>query len=622
MRSWMGGRTRLLAAEKVDRTSVQKRFFEQQRGHPGAAAALPSSLGTAGASVGTRGHGTTRATSGAAEAHSSRKDVLASLDLLALSSDGSKRGRAALRSGARRPPGGGPTAEHSATLPGYHRRRLEAHVDTLPSDGEPVAARPPGMLSEERRVGKRPMDVIVPGVSDRAVRQRTEASDPPVPGPDTSPSFETQGGQSLRNRSQPQQLSSGGVMSSLDGTRPFSNVAELGRRYLKSHTPSSSTAVLDYRRGAPLSSQPSQADNWLLPVQSSLAAHLPRPLASSPKPSAAAGSAHGAPLSHCFSSRPGRGSVLASTTLAADFDIPVSHDADASGFSRDGTPGAEGRRERDAALSTSRERGQLGQLDGGYAASAGGSDSLRVAPRYSRLRHPELDAAGGLECFPVSPSTRLPSSSRRLSSAQGHRSEQPRTPSANPVHIAHANHELGRFAGDGLFTDGVCSRPSPCDSERGRDASGAAGGHRDEDALGGDKSPVARTLSSNPSTGSSSSGVYPVKQGGLRAGPISPSALSAELGALERKILGDADEDTGPAFQVPPRMSSGASSVRRLTQSRAGGVRCPGGAGPEDGSSGRPSSSSGRGASTSSRSVSNPLASTSCPLDASLAEAL
>lgn len=619
---WCFSCSRLLAAEKMDRTSIQRRFFEQHRGQPGGATAPPSSLGAIGASVGARGRGVTRATSGAAEGHSSRRDVLASLDLLALSSDGSKRGRPALRSGARRPPGG-PTAEHSATLPDYHRskrRRPEARVGTLPSDREPVVARPPGWDSEERSIGKRPMDAVAPTMSDRVVRRRTEASDPSVPVPDTSPSFETHGGQSLHNRFQPQQLSSGGDMSSPDGTRPFNSPAELGRPYLQGHTPSSSTAVLDYRRRAPLSSQPSEADNWGLLVQASLAAHLPQPPASSPRPSAAAAGAHGAPLSFCFSSRPGRGSALNSTSLAAGFDVPASRDAGIGGGSRDNTPLAAARRERDGSLSASGERGQLGVPDAVHTAS--GSDSLRVAPRSMRLRYPELGVAGRPESLPVAPITRLPSSSRRLHAGQGHLSDQPRTLSANPMHASHANQGRCRLADDGPLAAGLCPRTSPCLSERGRGASGAGDRPRDQDSWGRDLSLVARTLSSNPSTGSSGYGLYAVKQSGLRAGPIAPSALSAELGALERKILGNADEDTGSAFQFAPKMSSSAADARRPSQSRAGGASCSGGAEPEDGSSARASSSSRRGASTSSRSVSNPLASTSCPLDASLAEAL
>lgn len=606
----------------MDPTSVQRRFFEQQRGQPGGAALSPSSLGTAGASVGARGRGVTRATSHAAEAHSSRRDLLASLDLLALSSDGSKRGRSALRSSARRPPGG-PTAEHSATLPDNHRskrRRPEARVSTLPSGGEPVVTRPPGWLSEERSTGKRPLNVVAPTVSDRVVRQRTEASGPSVPGPDTSPSFETHGGQSLHIRFQPQQVSSGGDMSSSDGTRPFNNDADLGRRYLQGHTPSSSTAVLDYWRGAPFSMQPSQADSWGLPVQASLAARLPLPSASTPRPSAAAPGAHGVPLSFCFSSRPGRGSALASTSLTARVDRPASRDTGADGCSRDDTPLTGGRRERDGSLSTSGELGQVGRRDTVHTAS--GSDSLRVAPRSLRRRYLEPGAAGRLESFPAALITRLPSPSRHLDTVHGHLSDQPRTPSANPMHTAHANPGFGQLADVVPFAAGIRPRPSPSLSERGRSASGAGDGPLGQDAWGRDLSPVARTPSSNPSTGSSGHGAYAVKQSGLHASPIAPSALSAELGALERKILGNADEDTVSAFQVTPRMSSAAADVRRPSQRVARGTSCSGGDEPEDGSSGRPSSSSRRGASTSSRSVSNPLGSTSCPLDASLAEAL
>lgn len=664
---WCSDCSRLLAAEKMDRTSVQRRFFEQQRGQPGGAAAPSSSLGAAGASTDARGRGVTRATSGAAEAHSSRRDVLASLDLLALSSDGSKRGHPALPPGARRP-SGGTTVERTATLPDRHRskrRRSETRVDALPSQGEPVVAQPPGWNSEERNIGKRPLNAVTPTMSERVVRQRTEASGPSVPGLDASPSFETHDGQSLYNRFQPQQLSSGGEMHSPRATRRCGDDAELGGRYLRGHTPSSSTAVLDYRRRAPLSSQPSQADNWGVPAQASLAANLPQPSASSPRPSAGGHGTRGPPLSFCFSSRPGRGSALASSSAAAGLEVRVTRDAGADAGSRDDSPlAAAALPETGRYLSTSGERGQLGELDAVHTASA--SDSLRVAPRSLRQGYPEAGDAHRLGSFREAPISRLPSPSHRLLAGRQHLSDQPRTLGAHPVRTAHAYPALGCLADDGPVAAGVCPRPSSCVPELGRAASSAGDGPRDRGSRGRDLSPLARTLSSNPSTGSSGYGVYAVKQSGLRVCPIAPSALSAELGALERKILGNADEDIGSAFQVAPRASAAAAGVLRpgdggrrqpsastpvlngvvrshqgaemrdgasmqhsstgllagIAVDKAGGASCSDGAGPEDDSSGRPSSSSRRGASTSSRSVSNPLASTSCPLDASLAEAL
>lgn len=653
----------------MDRTSVQRRFFEQQRGQPSGDAAPPSILGATGASIDARERGVTRATSGAAEAHGSRGDVLASLDLLALSSDGSKRGRPALPPGARRP-SGGTTAERTATLPDRHRskrRRSETRVDTLPPQGEPVVAQSPGWHSAGRNIGKRPLNAVAPTMSDRVVRQRTEASGPSVPGLDASPSFEMHDGQSLYNRFPPQQLSSGGEMQSPRATRRCDNDAELGGRYLHGHTPSSSTAVLDYRRRAPLFSQPSQADNWGVPAQASLAAHLPQPSASSPRPSAGGGSAHGPPLNLCFSSRPGRGSALASTSAAARLGVRVSRDAGADGGSRDDSPlAAAAVPETGRYLSTSGERGQLGELDAVHTASA--SDSLRVAPRSLRRGYPEAGVADRLESFPEAPISCLPSSSHHLLVGREHLSDQPRKLRGDPARTAHAHQALGGLAVDGPVVAGVCPWPSSCVPELGRAASSAGDGPRDLGSRGRDLSPLARTLSSNPSTGSSGYGVYAVKQSGLRACPIAPSALSAELGVLERKILGNADEDTGSAFQVAPRASAAAAGVLRpggggkrqpsastpvlngvvrshqgvgmgdgedmqhpctgllagvaVDQTKAGEASCSGGTGPEDDSSGRPSSSSRRGASTSSRSVSNPLASTSCPLDASLAEAL
>lgn len=557
----------------------------------------------------------TRATRGAADAHSTRGDVLASLDLLALSSDGSRRGRSALRSDSRRP-SGGTAAERSATPPDHHRSkrwRPEAHGDRLPNNLEPVVAQPPVWHSEERNVGKRPVDVVVPSSSDRVVRQRTEVKDPSAPRPDSSLSFETQGGQPLNNRFQAQQLSSGGDKSSPDGTRPFDHGVEFSRRCLQGHTPSSSTGVLDYRRGAPLSACPSQVDDWGLRVQAPWGAHLPEPPGLSSRPSAAAGGTRGAPLSVCFSSRPGRGSAVASTSLAAGFDVHGSRDAGAAGGSGDDISLVPARRENGVSLSTSGERGQFPELNAVHSVS--GSDSLRVAPRSFRRQYPEPVVADRLESFPVAADSRLPSPPRRLHAGQGHSPDEPRMLSANPMHAAHANPALVRLADDGL-------RPSLHPAVRRRVASDADDRPRpDQDSWGRDLSSVAGTLSSNPSTGSSGCGVYAVKQSGTRAGPIAPSALSAELSALERKFLGNADEDVGSAFQVAPRISP-AAGVRRLAQTREEGASFSDGARPEDGSSGRPSSSSRRGASTSSRSMSNPLASTSCALDASLAEVL
>ena len=109
---WLAWRRRLLAAEKTDRASVQKRFFSQQRMHHDAVPGAAAAYGAPAPSGGTPGRGSTAGAGGRTEARSSRKDVLASLDLLALSQDGTKRGRPARRRLPRQraSPVGAPTA--------------------------------------------------------------------------------------------------------------------------------------------------------------------------------------------------------------------------------------------------------------------------------------------------------------------------------------------------------------------------------------------------------------------------------------------------------------------------------------------------------------------------------
>eukprot|EP00168_Porphyra_purpurea_P018745 TRINITY_DN7126_c0_g1_i1.p2 TRINITY_DN7126_c0_g1~~TRINITY_DN7126_c0_g1_i1.p2 ORF type:complete len:159 (+),score=21.62 TRINITY_DN7126_c0_g1_i1:517-993(+) len=122
MRSWMGGRMRLLAAEKTDRASVQKRFFSQQRLHHDAVPGAAAGYGAPAPSGGAPGRGSTAGAGGRSEARSSRKDVLASLDLLALSQDGSKRGHPARRVTPLRAAGGSVAAPPSRPPPAnYHR---------------------------------------------------------------------------------------------------------------------------------------------------------------------------------------------------------------------------------------------------------------------------------------------------------------------------------------------------------------------------------------------------------------------------------------------------------------------------------------------------------------------
>jgi len=660
-----------LAAEKTDRASVQKRFFSQQRTHhnavPGAAAGYGAPAPTGGAS----GGGSTAGAGGRTEVRSSRKDVLASLDLLALSQDGSKRGRPARRATPLRPAGDSAAAPASRPPPAnYHRSkrpRMAEDVHEGLVDEQPMRAEPSGERSAQRNHAKRRLDDL-PAIPDRVVRQRVEARD--VLGVDdgfgASPSYDRRGVPPSAGHAPPPQSSSDGEISSLHGIRLFENDEDVTVRFQQQRrrTPSSST-LLDYRRGAPLADFPRQADDRCsLPPMASAAFLSHQAGVSLGASAAAAATAPDGSSSPFFSVQSGRGPAPSfALPAAATYGAPDFVGHQAANLEDDSPPAY-----RSRFVEVSADGGERRiPREPDAAGTASGSDSLRVAPRSMRRR---LDDGFGVgDVVPATVARR----SDPFDFSNAFRSGGTRLPPRSGAHVERPS--VASWADEAMHLPGEDERPAdgrrphPAPSLRAHhddDAFGGVAGHP-LDGGGGGPAPLPSPRSI-PSSSSCDLEVKVAPRVSLRVDPIAPSALSAELGVLERKFLGVVDKATGSAFcgtrrarsaagrrpatlGQPGQQQSRASLAMPIGVARSNGVDslgapvadgkrslsaglpggtasakagvgdagCSVGIGSEAGSSARQSFSSSRHASNSSHSVSNPLASTSCHIDAGLA---
>jgi len=668
---WLSWRRRLLAAEKTDRASVQKRFFSQQRMHHDAVPGAAAAYGAPAPSGGTPGRGSTAGAGGRTEARSSRKDVLASLDLLALSQDGTKRGRPARRATPLRPAGDSAAASAPRPPPAnYHRskraRMTEEMHGGLP-DEQPMRAGPSGERSAQRNHAKR-RQVDLPAVPDRVVRQRVQARDVlgVDNGFDASPSYDGRGVPPSPGHAPPPQSSSAGEISSLHGIRLFENDEDVTVRFQQRRrpTPSSST-LLDYRRGAPLADFPRQADDrFSLPPMASAAFSSHQAGASLGASAAAAATTPEGPPSPFCSVQSGRGPATSfSLPVAATYEAPEVAGRQATDLEKDCAPAY-----RPSFMEAPVGDGERRIPREPDAAGTGsGNDSLRVAPR---SMHRRLDDGFGVGDVVPAPIARH---SDPFDFPDAFRSEGTPWPPRSGAHVERspvaswADEVMHLPAEDERPAGGRRPRPAPfLRAHHEDDASGRVAGHPHDDGRGGPAPlPSPRSI---PSSSSCDLEVNVAPRVSLRVDPIAPSALSAELGVLERKFLGVVDEATGSAFcgtrrarsvaggqlETPGQpgqqqlraslatpidvarphgvgslgvtvadgersLSAGLPGETASAKAGVGDAGCSVGIGFEAGSSARQSFSSSRHASNSSHSVSNPLASTSCHIDAGLA---